>query len=228
MNEDMNGGNMNGEEFDEESVPEELLANPPHPRDADPEWYAQNCLGKIKNTQIFIDAAKAILDYGTDVNARANGTDHPALVCAYLWDRPEFEKLLLSYGADKKLALFHICERNDFDLLKKILPRIKSLADVPVDALGNTILHRAVLAGRADMIPEIVKRGVPVNVQNKHADTPLHLAAEKEDEACVVSLLALGANVNAKDKGDRKPFQRFWNVPNPKLSQILKNAQKKN
>lgn len=215
-------------DFFKETPVEELIANPPHPRDADPEWYAQNCLGKIKNTQIFIDAAKAILDYGTDVNARANGTDHPALVCAYLWDKPEFEKLLLSYGADKKLALFHICERNDFDLLKKILPGIKSLADVPADALGNTILHRAVLAGRADMIPEIVKRGVPVNVQNKHDDTPLHLAAEKEDEACVVSLLSLGANVNAKDKDDRKPFQRFWNAPNPKLLKVFETAKKKN
>lgn len=213
-------------DFFKETPLEELLANPPHPRDADPEWYAQNCLGKIKNTQVFVDAAKAFLDYGTDVNARANGTNHPALVCAYLWDKPEFEKLLLSYGADKKLALFHICERNDFDLLKKMLPRIESLADVPADTAGNTILHCAVLAGRADMIPEIVKRGVPVNAQNDHDDTPLHLAAEKEDEACVVALLKLGGNVNAKDADGRKPFQRFWNVPSPELTKILSEASK--
>lgn len=213
-------------DFFGETPLEELLANPPHPRDADPEWYARNCLGKIKNTQIFVNAAKAILDYGADVNARANGTEHPALVCAYLWDKPEFEKLLLSYGADKKLALFHICERNDFDLLKKILPRIKSLADVPADASGNTILHRAVLAGRADMIPEIIKRGISVDAKNKHDDTPLHLAAEREDEACVVALLKHGGNVNAKDKDGRKPFQRFWNVPNPGLSKRFAEAQK--
>lgn len=214
-------------DFLKEIPVEELIANPPNPRDVDPNWYKEHCIGEFKKPEIFTDAAKAFLDYGIDVNARANGTNHPALVCAYLWDKPEFEELLLSYGADKKLALFHICERNDFDLLAKMLPRIKSLADVPVDALGNTILHRAVLAGRADMIPEIVKRGVSVNAENKHDDTPLHLAAEKEDEACVVALLNLGGNVNAKDKDGRKPFQRFWNEPNPDLSKRLSAAQKK-
>ncbi len=211
-------------DFFKETPLEELLKNPPNPRDADPLWYAKNCLGKLKHPEVFTESAKAFLDFGTDVNARANGTNHPAFVCALLWDRPEFEELLLSYGADLKLALFHICERNDFDLLKKLLPRIKSLAEVPADGAGNTILHRAVLAGRADMIPEIVKRGVPVDVKNKHADTPLHLAAEKENEACVVALLDLSADVNAKDKDGRKPFQRFWNVPNPELTQRFVKA----
>lgn len=200
---------------------EELIANLPHPRDVDPNWYKKHCIGEFKKPEIFVEAAKALLDYGVDVNARANETNHPALVCAYLWDKPEFEKLLLNYGADKKLALFHVCELNDFDLLKKMFPRINSLTDVPEDSLGNSILHRAVLAGRADMIPEIVKRGVPVNVQNKHDDTPLHLAAEKEDEACVIALLNAGASVYAKDKDGRKPIQRFWNIPSPKLTKIL-------
>lgn len=214
-------------DFFQETSLEELLANPPHPREADPEWYAQNCLGKLKDNQVFTASAKALLDYGVDVNARANGTDHPALVCAYLWDKPEFEKLLLDYGADKKLALFHICERNDFDLLKKLLPRIDSLADVPEDGFGNTILHRAILAGRADMIPEIVKRGVYVDSRNKHGDTALHLAAEREDEACIIALLKLGASVNAKDKDSRIPSQRFWSVPSPKITQIFAEAHKR-
>lgn len=74
-----------------------------------------------------------------DVNARANGTDNPALLCALLWDKPEFVELLLSYGVDKKLALSHVCERNEFDLLKKLLPLVKSVADVPDDAAGNLI-----------------------------------------------------------------------------------------
>lgn len=213
-------------DFFKETPLAELIANPPHPRDADPVWYAQNCLGKIKAPEVFTNAAKALLDYGVDVNARANGTNHPALVCAYLWDKPEFETLLLGYGADKKLALFHICERNDFDLLKKLLPRITSLAEVPEDGAGNSILHRAVLSGRADMIPEIVKRGVPVNARNKHDDTALHLAAELENEACVVALINAGANVNAKDKDGRKPFQRFWNVPSPELTKIFSDAHK--
>ena len=214
-------------DFLKELPVEDLIANPPHPRDVDPTWFAQNCLGKIKVSEIFVATAKALLDYGVDVNARANGTNHPALVCAYLWDKPEFEKLLLSYGADPKLALFHVCELNDFDLLKKMLPRYKSLADVPADALGNTILHRAVLAGRADVIPEIIKRGVPVNAQNKHDDTPLHLAAEKEDKDCAVALLNAKANVNATDKDGRKPVQRFWNIPSPELTKIFSDAQAK-
>lgn len=215
-------------DFFKETPLAELIANPPHPRDADPVWYAQNCLGKIKAPEVFTNAAKALLDYGVDVNARANGTNHPALVCAYLWDKPEFETLLLNYGADKKLALFHICERNDFDLLKKLLPRISDLAEVPEDGAGNSILHRAVLAGRADMIPEIVKRGVPVNARNKHDDTALHLAAEKEDKACVRALLAIKAtDVNVKDKDGRKPFQRFWGVPNPELTKIFADAHKR-
>lgn len=214
-------------DFFKETPLEELLKNPPHPRDADPAWYVQNCLGKIKSPEVFTNAAKAFLDYGVDVNGRANGTNHPALVCAMLWEKPEFEELLLSYGADKKLALFHVCELNDFDLLKKLLPRIDSLAEVPDDARGNSILHRAVLAGRADMIPEIVKRGVAVDVRNDNEDTALHLAAEKEDKACVLALLNAGANVNARDKDGRKPFQRFWNVPSPELTKVFADALKK-
>lgn len=209
--------------FKKKSVAE-LAENPPNPREEDPKWYAEHCLGKLKSPQVFLDIAKEFLDYGADVNARANCTDAPALVCALLWERPEFEKLLLDYGADKKLALFYICERNDFALLKKLLPRIESVADVPADAADDTILHRAVRAGRADLVGELVARGAAVNARNKHEDTPLHLAAEIENEACVRALLENGADVNAKDKDGRKPFQRFWNEPNPALTQIFVDA----
>lgn len=209
--------------FKKKSVAE-LAENPPNPRDEDPKWYAEHCLGDLKSPQVFLDVAKEFLDYGADVNARANCTDAPALVCAVLWEKPEFEELLLSYGADRKLALFYVCERNDFDLLKKLLPRIADVSGVPADAAGDTILHRAVRAGRADLVGELVKRGAAVNARNRHADTPLHLAAEIEDEACVRALLENGADVRARDKDGRMPFQRFWNVPNPALTQIFVDA----
>ena len=86
------------------------------------------------------------------------------------------------------------------------------------------ILHRAVLAKRADVVELLVKHGADVNGRNRHDDAPLHLAAELEDEACVRALLACGANVNAKDKDGRKPFQRFWNQPRPALTQLFVDA----
>lgn len=209
--------------FKKKSVAE-LAENPPNPREEDPKWYAEHCLGKLKSPQVFLSVAKEFLDYGADVNARANCTDAPALICALLWEKPEFEELLLGYGADRKLALFYVCERNDFDLLKKLLPRITDVSGVPADAAGDTILHRAVRAGRADLVGELVRRGAAVDARNKHEDTPLHLAAEIENEACVRALLENGADVNARDKDGRKPFQRFWNAPAPALTQIFVDA----
>lgn len=211
--------------FKKKSV-RELLENPPNPREEAPAWYAENCLGELKSPQVFLDVAREFLDYGADVNARANVTDAPALVCSLLWDNPDFTKLLLEYGADKKLALFYICERDDFDLLAKLLPLIDDVSGVPANAAGDTILHRAVRARRADLVGELVSRGAAVDARNKHKDTPLHLAAEIESEECVRALLASGADVNARDDDGRKPFQRFWNVPNPALAQIFVDAHK--
>lgn len=58
---------------------------------------------------------------------------------------------------------------------------------------GDTPLHGALRNGFEDMIAEMVKRGAPVNAQNKMGQTPLDMAAKKSKIGIVHLLLDAGA-----------------------------------
>jgi ankyrin repeat protein len=71
-------------------------------------------------------------------------------------------------------------------------------ADITATSLnGNTALHWAAFHGNVPMAKFLILHGAAVNARNIHGDTPLHLAARKQDEAnkaMVYGLLFHGAD----------------------------------
>eukprot|EP01105_Mastigella_eilhardi_P022717 TRINITY_DN5639_c0_g1_i1.p1 TRINITY_DN5639_c0_g1~~TRINITY_DN5639_c0_g1_i1.p1 ORF type:complete len:554 (-),score=137.63 TRINITY_DN5639_c0_g1_i1:1425-3020(-) len=74
----------------------------------------------------------------------------------------------------------------------------------------NTLLHRAVRCGRADVLGRLVAAGVGVDTVGGDkedpfgdAGTPLHLAARMGNESCIAALLQHGASVNSSESTQR-------------------------
>ena len=58
----------------------------------------------------------------------------------------------------------------------------------------------------ADKIQALVEAGANCNATDKDGWTPLHYAAERDDEECIVALLAAGADLSIKDNEGHTPF----------------------
>jgi ankyrin repeat protein len=72
--------------------------------------------------------------------------------------------------------------------------------------VDRTDLHRAALAGNAERVKELLKKGADPNTQNKDGNTPLHWAAYKGHVNVVRLLLVHGADPTVKDKDGRTPL----------------------
>ena len=69
--------------------------------------------------------------------------------------------------------------------------------------IGWTLLHLAAEYGRAALLPELVGRGLEVDVRNDYGRTPLMLACRKGHESTALALIALGADLTARDNDVR-------------------------
>ena len=83
---------------------------------------------------------------------------------------------------------------------------------------GDTALHVAAAAYRAEMAGELIRRGAAVGAANRRGAQPLHYAADggpgsrtwapTAQRETVVCLMDAGADPNAVDKGGVTPLQR--------------------
>jgi hypothetical protein len=102
---------------------------------------------------------------------------------------------------------------------KKSLQEIKQLLNtrIPLDTQnekGSTLMHEAAFWGRADIIGELKRRGLKVNVLNTSSQqTPLHEAALRAHTQCVKLLCDLGGNANAKDISGKTPLHYACMLP---------------
>lgn len=68
-----------------------------------------------------------------------------------------------------------------------------------VSANRTSALHAASAGGRAALIPRLLSAKVPIDGQNAHGDTPLHLAVRSRCLDCARALIASGASRNIRN-----------------------------
>ena len=77
-------------------------------------------------------------------------------------------------------------------------------ADIP--------LHAAALVGDLAVVEKLIAAGANPNTHTNFGSTPLHYAAENNDNPAIVEvLIAGGANPNARDADGRFPFDHAKN-----------------
>ena len=67
------------------------------------------------------------------------------------------------------------------------------------DKNGLSLLHLAAVANQPELIRFLVQEGLPVDVRDPRGNTPLHYAAYYGKLRAVKTLLALGADLNARN-----------------------------
>ncbi|KAH7142003.1 ankyrin repeat-containing domain protein [Dactylonectria macrodidyma] len=179
-----------------------------------------------------LEAVRAMLEAGTDPNARYEGASSggeilPLKACAEAWEQsimeheqghkeiPDIMTLLLKHGASpyKDDAFHHVCANN---------APVKPFLDAGVDInargySGMTPLLSAcswygyVPQGLRDIFAlELIKAGADVNVQDESGQTPLHKTILSEchlqTPQVVDALLGLGADTSLKDSEEHDAF----------------------
>lgn len=97
-------------------------------------------------------------------------------------------------------------EKGHVETVKKLLEH-GARNDITANKFrGETALHRAAGAGRADVVVELIYAGAVVNKKDQKGATALHYAAEDSRLASIEVLVRSGANVNAPDNNGWAPL----------------------
>ncbi|CAB1064063.1 hypothetical protein D1BOALGB6SA_8854 [Olavius sp. associated proteobacterium Delta 1] len=154
---------------------------------------------------------KALIDGGTDVNARDKLGEtplHDAVVRGY----GDIASLLIEKGADvnapdvRGLTPVHAAAWRGYRDLITLL--FANGADINArDKDGVTPLHTAALATRKETVTLLIEKGADVNAKNKNNLTPLHAAALAGDRETAALLIDRGADVNVRSKDGLTPLQ---------------------
>ena len=120
-------------------------------------------------------------------------------------------RVLLALGADKgamdrkgMTALHHFARRNRPEAVRECAA---AGADIEArSALGRTPAHEAADFQCLEALLAIMEAGGAVNAATSQGDTVLHRAAARADPACVVALLAHGADREARNAARLRPI----------------------
>jgi ankyrin repeat protein len=161
-------------------------------------------------------AVRALLALKVDVNAPdAQGT--PALHAAVRLDDLDLAGLLLSAGADAKLANRYgvtpltLAAGNGNPAMMKILLDAGAEPNA-VDPAGETMLMIASRVGVLEAVQLLIDRGATVDAKDAAYQQTALMVAVREDRPSIVKLLLdQGAAVNAKTRTGQTPQ---WVLPN--------------
>lgn len=152
------------------------------------------------------DAVRSALDADPSL-ASARGEDGVSalLHARYRFDRETLDALL---SADPEMDVFDAAALGHLDRLRQRLEDPGQAEAVASD--GFTALHLAAFFGKADAARELLAAGASPHARttNALANQPLHAAAAgRHIEVCRV-LLAAGADVNDRERGDITPLHQ--------------------
>jgi ankyrin repeat protein len=112
--------------------------------------------------------------------------------------------------APRPPTLVDAVRRGDLDQARRLVRDEGADVRAPVNAEGDTLLHRIVFLAPADRqeagVAELVALGADVNARNVGRRTPLHFAARAGRIEAVTALLARGAEVDATDRDYATPL----------------------
>ncbi|XP_075040086.1 CARD- and ANK-domain containing inflammasome adapter protein-like [Mixophyes fleayi] len=153
---------------------------------------------------------KALIDKGTDVNAKNDIQYTPLLLAAEL-GKSESALALVEKGArlddrtpNLNTALHLAVQGGDVTITNLLLRKgMNSNITGPGD---HTPLHVAAFHNKPELSDILIAAGANVNSVTKESLTPLHIASQRNNVDVAQSLVQHKANVNAKDKNARTPL----------------------
>ena len=84
---------------------------------------------------------------------------------------------------------------------------------------GDTMLHLAAYAGKADDAKLLIEKGAPLNAKNKHGHTPLQLASWNGHREVAKLLIQRGALIDADYR--KVPLYKTRTLPDPPVARPL-------
>ncbi len=160
------------------------------------------------------EMASLLIAKGADVNLGDNQGRRPLHIALDI-EKPNLTKLLLKNDADLSLRssehalpLFFLAANAGYEDLVAVLHSRGIPMNIKSDD-GSTLLHFAARShkGRGDILAKaLVSNGIDPNTQDKELHTPLHIAVQSGNARVVATLLALGADVNFRDKNGKMPM----------------------
>ncbi|XP_075688194.1 CARD- and ANK-domain containing inflammasome adapter protein-like [Rhinoderma darwinii] len=170
---------------------------------------------------------KALIDKGTDVNARNDIQYTPLLLAAEL-GKSEAAQTLIEKGArvedrtpNLNTVLHLSVQGGDVSTIKLLL---RKGINVNITGPGDqTPLHVAAYHNKPELSDILLSAGANVNAATKESVTPLHLASQRNNIDVAQSLIKNKANVNAKDKQSRTPLYLAAEGGGLALVQLLLN-----
>jgi len=143
-----------------------------------------------------IRIVKALLSAGADVNARTNEGVTPLQMSVTMdCGRPEIALTLIDAGAD-----------------------VSATAD------GYSALEIATTESSIDVMKALLEKGADPNVQDKHGDTPLHMAAMNGFADRVELLLHYDAKPTIRNAGGKTPLDV---AKSPEVRKLLRKYPEK-
>ena len=169
-------------------------------------WDGRNAL-MIAVTRENFECQKILLEYGLSVNKQDNDGE-TALVMAAQYGNVKSLQLLLEHDAyinmqdiNGMTALMHAADHRCYDCVKFL---IDSNADLDItdnchnDALLKSLIQESDIDsdchGTLSLL--LIKAGCSINQENKHGNTPLHIAVQCDKIDVIIELIARGANAN--------------------------------
>jgi ankyrin repeat protein len=139
-------------------------------------------------------------------------------------------RMLLALGADPNAVgtggttpLADAALKGDLDSVRALLEH--GAGPNAVSRAGTQPIHDAALGDNPDVIRELVTHGAALSARTRdEGQTPLHLAAAMGKMKAVEALIALGADLAAKDSQGRTPLDAAERAGLPAVAAFLKGA----